>query len=244
MTSYTDHQLLAAVRVARLMDVEGNTSQDTTRTFPLVMSQGEHRSDDLHAGLAILSAAGFMDVDGDQLTPTPALILLAGLLDHEAVRHLRRVFADRTSARSRIESGAAGEAAVVEACRAELVSLGRPDLAGKVMQLSLLDDALGYDVSAPSLTDQVRLLEVKTAGRPTDAIFPFFLSRNEFDVGRRERAWALVACAATEGSASIIGWCRASALVPYLPDDRRGRWTEAFLQLPRSVLLDGIPPAV
>lgn len=243
MISYTDHQLLAAVRVARLMDDEGNTSQDTTRTFPLVMSQGEHRSDDLHTGLAILSAADFVHVDGDRIAPAGALMLLASLPDHEAVRHLRRVLADRASALSRIESGAAGEVAVVEACRDDLVSLGRPDLAGKVVQLSLLDDTLGYDVSAPTLTDQARLLEVKTTGHPTDAIFPFFLSRNEFDVGRRKKAWALVACAATEGAAGIIGWCRASALVPYLPDDRRGRWTEAFLQLPRSVLLDGIPPA-
>jgi hypothetical protein len=244
VNSYTDHQLLAAVRVARMMDQEGNTSQDTTRAFPLVMSQGEHRSDDLHTGLAILTAAAFMYVDGDQLTPTPTLILLASLPDEQAVRHLRRVFADRASALSRIESGVAGETAVVDACCAELVSLDRPDLAAKVMRLSLLDDTLGYDVSAPTLTDQVRLLEVKTAARPTDAIFPFFLSRNEFDIGRRERAWALVACNSTGGQAGIIGWCRASALVPYLPDDRRGRWTEAFLQLPRSVLLEGIPPAV
>lgn len=244
MTLYTDHQLLAAVRVARLIDAEGNTSQDATRTFPLVMSQGEHRSDDLRAGLAILTAAGFIDADGDQLAPTSALILLGGLPDHVGVRHLARLFANSTSALSRIESGAAGEEAVVEACRAELVSLGRPDLARKVMQLSLLDDTLGYDVSAPTVNDQVRLLEVKTTGRPTDAVFPFFLSRNEFDVGRDEKAWALVACAVIRDSASIMGWCRASALVPYLPDDRRGRWTEAFLQLPRSILLDGIPPAV
>lgn len=62
--------------------------------------------------------------------------------------------------------------------------------------------------------------------------------------GRDGRSWALVACEIDGGAAQVIGWCRASELVPYLPEDRRGRWMEALVRLPRAVLSDGIPPAV
>lgn len=227
-----------------MMDDEGNSQQETARSFLLVMSQGEHRSGDLGAGLAILMDIGLVVQEGDRLIPKTALLLLAGLSDADALRHLRRVCAEQVDSLARVQSGVAGETAIVEACRVELSSLGRPDLAAKVTQLSVLDDTLGYDVSAPTLTERVRLLEVKTTTHPSEAIFTFFLSRNEFDVGRRERSWSLVACEASGDAASVIGWCRASALVPYLPEDHHGRWTEAFIRLPRSVLLEGIPPAV
>lgn len=244
MSPFMDHQLLAAVRVARIMDAEASSSHDAARSFPLVISQGEHRTGDLQAGLTILIEAGLILEDGPTLTPKATMFLLGGLADGDAVRYLRGVFTHKANALARIESGAAGEAAVVEACRAELISLGRADLAVKVKQMSLLDDTLGFDVSAPTLTDRVRLLEVKTTARPPEAIFVFFLSRNEYEVGYRESAWAMIACAASGASTEIIGWCRGSALTPYLPDDRRGHWTEALVRIPRSVLLQGLPPAV
>jgi hypothetical protein len=71
----------------------------------------------------------------------------------------------------------------------------------------------------------------------------FFLSRNEYEVGRRNPdQWALVACtfgAAGVDSVDIVGWCRAITIQPYLPDDCGGRWTEALVRLPASQLRGG-----
>ncbi|MCV7311909.1 DUF3883 domain-containing protein [Mycobacterium paraffinicum] len=111
--------------------------------------------------------------------------------------------------------------------------------------MSVLDDSLGYDVLAPMITGKARHLEVKTTRSKPSATFDFFLSRNEFDTGRRDSEWALVACRrVNENDIEVVGWCRAQSLYPYVPEDRSGRWTEAQLHLPASVLFDDIPPAV
>ena len=63
-----------------------------------------------------------------------ALLLAAALKhDEEALRTL----------------GAAGEEAVVTACREFLEQHGHPDLARSVRRVSLISDALGYDVACP-----------------------------------------------------------------------------------------------
>jgi Domain of unknown function (DUF3883) len=244
----TDHQLLAAVRVARIIDASGNTDEEIRFTFPLVISQGEHRADDLLNGQNILVTVGLIRAEPDgRIAPTPMLAVLANLSDTDAVRYLRHMFAQRFEEAVRIEVGLAGEVAVVEACRADLVSLGRADLAPAVHQVSLLDDSLGYDIVAPMIAGPMRWLEVKTSKQVTDAIFQFFLTRNEYNAGRREPgAWALVACTfdTANNCAQVLGWCRAQALQPYLPEDGNGQWTEALVRLPRSVLFDGIPRAV
>jgi len=244
----TDHQLLAAVRVGRVIDEGGHTHEETRQTFPLVVSQGEHRTNDLLSGESILAAVGLICAEPDgRIAPTPMLASLTNLPDADAVRYLRHMFAQRSEAAVRVEVGLAGEAVVVNECRADLMSLGRADLVSTVHQVSVLDDSLGYDVVAPMIAGPMRWLEVKTSKQASNAIFEFFLTRNEYEVGRREPAvWALVACTfdANNNSATILGWCRAQALQPYLPDDRNGRWTEALVRLPRSVLFDGIPRAV
>jgi Domain of unknown function (DUF3883) len=244
----TDHQLLAAVRVGRVIDEGGNTHEEARQTFPLVVSQGEHRTNDLLSGEGILAAVGLICVEPDgRIAPTPMLAVLTNLPDADAVRYLRHMFAQRSEAPDRVEVGLAGEAVVVDECRADLISLGRADLVSAVHRVSALDDSLGYDVAAPMIAGPTRWLEVKTSRHASSAIFEFFLTRNEYEIGRCEPAvWALVACTSDPNTnrAKVLGWCRAQALQPYLPEDRNGRWTEALVRLPRSVLFDGIPRAV
>jgi hypothetical protein len=114
--------------------------------------------------------------------------------------------------------------------------------------VSLISDALGYDVNAPTLGAATRRLEVKTQGSNAAATVRFFLSRNEYEVGRRHTtSWALVMCCAPtgpSGAVEICGWCRADSLALYLPDDRNGRWTEAMVRMPTVALAAGFPPAV
>lgn len=245
MIQPTDHHLLAAVRVARILDPNGSSLRDVEASFPLVLSQGEHRTEDLRIGLAVLLDAELAFESLTGFLGTARLTALAALGDQAAVQQLRRHLSTMTRETDRAVVGAQGEAAIVEACRAELVELGRPDLANDVIQVSLFDDSLGYDISAPSFAQGPRQLEVKTTSTPGQSVFTFYLSRNEYDVGcRNSRSWSLVACELTGDDASSIGWCRASALAPYLPDDRRGRWTEALVRIPRSLLFEGIPPCV
>ncbi|WP_442942628.1 protein NO VEIN domain-containing protein [Nonomuraea sp. LP-02] len=145
---------------------------------------------------------------------------------------------------ARAELGELGETFVVERCADELASLGRTDLASKVLQVSKISDSFGYDVSAPTISRESRLLEVKTQRSRGGSTFRLFISRNEVEVGRIESAWALVCCEVTDSEVSIVGWCRCQALMPYLPEDRNGRWTEALVVLPKSVLATHFPTAI
>lgn len=243
----TDYQLRAAVEVARIIDADGNPTADARGAYRHILTQGEHRATSLLAGEALLVRAGLLaEVDG-RLFRTGALGIVATLdpqVAADAVRaRLITVFDEQT----RQLIGAAGETTVVSACRGSLEDLGRADLAAAVQQVSLVDDALGYDVHAPSIVGPPRLLEVKTSTRDAPGRVEFFLSRNEYTTGRREpESWAMVACTWSTGDdeAKIVGWCRASTIAPFLPSDGMGRWTEAFVQLPRTQLASGIPPAV
>lgn len=139
--------------------------------------------------------------------------------------------------------GSLGEELVVHVARQELVELGRDDLARGVVRLSVFSDQLGYDVIAPRI-DGRRRLEVKTTSDHRDeSIFRFYVSRVEAEVGRTDPDWALVACRAYGEVATLVGWCRASTLEPYFPNDSDGgRWASAELQLPASVFEPGLPP--
>src|SRR4029079_17769813 len=89
----SDHQLLAAVRVARIIDESGNTREEARLTVPLVLSQGEHRNGDLFGGESILITVGLIRAESDdRVAPTPMLAVLANLSDADAVRYLRHMF--------------------------------------------------------------------------------------------------------------------------------------------------------
>lgn len=142
--------------------------------------------------------------------------------------------------------GTRGEEAVVEMLKEELVGFGRERLANDVRRVSLVSDALGYDIVAPQLDETKRRIEVKTAGRAGEGLVKIYLSRNEAEVGRRDPAWSLVICRlGADEAISIVGWCRGSALEPYLPSDRpAGRWVQAELEIPEAILIAGLPAAV
>lgn len=142
--------------------------------------------------------------------------------------------------------GVRGEEKVVAAAREELSDLDRGDLASRVKRVSLISDRLGYDVVAPKLDKWTRRLEVKTTSRYPAATLAFYLTRNEIEVGRRDKSWSLVVCRVEiDDSIGIIGWCRAATLEPYLPlDSPGGSWRVTELTIPRTLLVPGIPPAL
>jgi hypothetical protein len=142
-----------------------------------------------------------------------------------------------------VEIGSEGEDFVVEACRQHLLERERPDLAAAVHRISQHSDQLGYDVTSPDTAGQRHRIEVKTTSTGLGRV-EFFLSRNEATVGKRDSSWSLVAVRRErDGSQHLVGWCRALALVPLLPNDvtADGRWTSVRLSLPAESLVPGLP---
>lgn len=143
--------------------------------------------------------------------------------------------------------GALGERAVLDAARAELVALGRDDLADQVRRVSLISDQLGYDISAPSINGQLRLLEVKTTTQEDDAGAPInvFISRNEFETGIKFPSWSLVVCRAIDvdkGVCEILGHCSAQSISELMPQNRSGgSWEQVRVELPRRSLIESLP---
>ena len=68
-----------------------------------------------------------------------------------------------------------------------------PDLHSAIRHVSLTDDSLGFDISAPSRYEARgdTHLEVKTSVW-TGPKFRFFLTRNEYLVAKRDRSWFLI----------------------------------------------------
>jgi hypothetical protein len=140
--------------------------------------------------------------------------------------------------------GDLGEQHVLEFARKELLDAGAPHLANQVVQVSRISDQLGYDVVAPCLDGRLRRLEVKTTRRRRWR-GEVFLSRNEWEVGLRDPAWALVVVEIEpNGDPTLAGWCRAERLEPLLPSDRHadGRWVSASLQQAGALLTADLPP--
>jgi hypothetical protein len=145
------------------------------------------------------------------------------------------------------EVGNIGEEIVVAHVRRELTELGRTDLAERVVRVSLFDDTVGYDISAPCIPTGSRLLEVKSTTSTADPVF-VHLTRNESNIGAKEPGWSLVVCLVTDmvsRSGEVLGWVTASDLFRHLPiDSELGSWEVAKLSIHRSVLVPGIPVAV
>ena len=80
--------------------------------------------------------------------------------------------------------GRAGEEMVLKYEQGTLASQGRSDLAERVRWISETDDSAGYDIHSFDMHGRDKYLEVKTTnGRQRT---PFFLTRNEFAVSKRE----------------------------------------------------------
>jgi hypothetical protein len=258
----TEHQLRAALYVARTVDVTGSNVTAVARAYIQATTDGMHSSGELRESEAILLSAGLLRREAGLLIPDLRLVAVSTLSDEDAGPVLAAALSAyqnsdlETEASTssgtwdsvdylerRAEIGEAAEEFVLHLCRTELTALGRPDLADQAQRVSLISDGLGFDVLAPVISGTSRKLEVKGQEKTPHHTARFFISRNEYEVGRRSDDWALVCCA-TATSPQVLGWCRAAVLAPYLPQDRNGRWTEALVTLPSSALTSGLPDPI
>lgn len=254
MQTPSDLDIESALWVARTVDESGNDAPALEATLRAAVTRGQLSTSRLSTAQSLLLECGLLIESPSRVQASAALRVIAQLGDDAALSMLRRLVEQSISERGapshlsdeqRAAVGAAGEMAVMTRCADDLIALGRYDLAAQVQRVSLVSDALGYDVEAPVMNGESRLLEVKSSTIITASTFRFYLSRNEFDVGRRRpRSWALVACEVQGNDVTISGWCRVADLERYLPEDRNGRWTEALVHLPVKTLRDGLPPAI
>jgi hypothetical protein len=181
-----------------------------------------------------------------ELVPEEVEDALASVIEDPARREAFLLARARTVEAKELNAiGAAGEEAIVNACRAELKELGDEEAAHQVRRVSEISDELGFDVVAPRIDGSVRRLEVK-ATRSAALEATVFLSRNEFETGRFDPDWWLVVVRVMrEGDHSILGHVGAVDLVGLMPVDRHdaGRWQVARVRLPLTSLAVGLPPA-
>ena len=266
LDSVTDYEARCAQLVAAMLDRGGNSGSNLRDSFTAAATQGLSPAAALRSALDLLVALGFVTVESDYYRPAAGIKMLSSAEVGEATQVLRRAAAallEATDASQRQEIGDAAERHVVQLCVADLQGLGRDDFAEEVVQVSQINDRFGYDVSAPTIDGPARLLEVKGSTRGDRALFTFFLTRNEYSVGRSQPgSWFLVACSVTPTddqsadqnpetsgaspalTVDLLGYCRAAMLTQFLPDDANGRWTEAFVSLPRHLLIPGLPTAI
>lgn len=190
------------------------------------------------AAIASTATTWFRDADilvrdADEL-PEDALRAAGalGLSNSEAYAHITAAWGKvDTTERERI--GAAGEHALVE--------LLNKFVNGRVEHVAATSDGYGYDIAVHGRGHTVHI-EAKTTvrrGRLT-----IYLSRNEYETMRRDRAWHLVAVQLTPDLEIV-----ATATVPrewislHVPRDHgaNGRWQSCRLEVPPEVPVAGIP---
>jgi hypothetical protein len=113
------------------------------------------------ATAAVVLEASSLSGTADALEHTSELEVLVP--DPRRREELLVAQARRFDDRRRRLIGEIGEEVVLTAARHELTLLNRDDLARRVRRVSLDSDALGYDISAPRLIGEPRLLEVKAS---------------------------------------------------------------------------------
>ena len=251
MSSISSYQVGAALWVVRAIGGAGVSASIVESSFHSAVTQGRFPRPDLNNALQLLISQGLLTDEDGLLRHHESLAPLLALSDDSALGLLTELLDTGDGTSSELDQralellGELGEEAVIAWCVAELKDLGHQELAPQVQRVSLVSDRFGFDVSAPLLGGGARKLEVKTTSSLASKTFRFFLTRNEYEVGRRSpRVWALVACGARNGSVELVGWCRVSELERYLPDDADGRWTEALVNLPVAALLPNAPSAI
>ncbi|MFF2110594.1 DUF3883 domain-containing protein [Rhodococcus koreensis] len=187
---------------------------------------------------AVAGASWFPEVDDlirdpDEL-PVDAInaaqVLNLGI--DEAYQHLVNTWG-KVDTTERGKLGAAGEA--------ELVTLLRSSLSATVEHVAAWSDGLGYDISV-SGHDASFHLEVKSSTRPRRCMF--YLSRNEFEVMKRDPHWSLVFVRLSpEYQISAIStvrktWIRDSAPLDTGPEVR---WASCRFDAPFEKVDPGIP---
>jgi len=224
-----------------LIELHGDDLVVTGQLVDLVASDADELTAYLCLrGVAVLATA---EIETNTFLTELAGLVPDGTRRERIMRGLLHLFDDVVLK----EIGDIGEEIVEARMKEELVVLGYPHLAAKVVRVSLFDDTAGYDIWAPSIGGGERLLEVKATTRDEDPI-SIHVSRNEADTGNLRGDWSLVVChvsSVENREGEIKGWSTARELSMRFPKDAPdGTWEVARVSIPCALLVPGIPGGV
>ena len=226
-----------------------NILQATARSLELPNDDETEIARDILRAMILESAPAWLSVSvgrGEvrkEFIPEDAEHLFGDLFEDEDRDALLLAAASKHDEVALRALGEAGEEAVLTACRELLQRNGRPDLAVKARRVSLISDALGWDVSVPNLKGQECRLEVKCYRGPRPS---FFITRHEFEVGLRRTRWYLVICRSIGDSApEVVGWTTLAPIVGRMPVDidQSAQWKVTRVRLDEPELQPGLPLA-
>ena len=89
-----------------------------------------------------------------------------------------------------------------------------------IIHVSINDDTKGYDIEFDNIINEKKLLEVKTSSLPGKT-FSFYLSRNEYEVGKlNANNWSVVLVKLSNGNPVFFGALTVNDLNKYLPEEK------------------------
>ena len=265
----SEHLIDAAIRVLGMIGSNGCTLIQLRESYPRVITEKRFPVPDLELAEAFLTEYGFLsitngyvtrlvDPDDDTIHETLGRARAARATDPQVALEELAAFVASEEERKDLVAwkfdaavdeanrllGAAGEVFVLGLLRDQLEAAGDSAAAARCQQVSLNNDALGYDLVAPRVhSDTVRKIEVKTTRLGWDPA-RVFVSRNEFTTGMRNAAdWTLVIVDASEpDTMRLVGHVTPTILSHQTPTDNgSGKWQTMRALLPHMAIAEGLP---
>jgi hypothetical protein len=234
--------------VLKIVGPEGLAVRDFKRSVWLGRKFGFGPNDHLRA-CEILTEQGFLSVVNEVLVlegflPVDWLVQSIAAGDEEACglvdqfpERFWKFDVDQTVLQ---DIGKAGEDFVIQSLRESVDQ----NLWSRIRHMSITNDALGFDISAPSRFDSSRdvLLEVKTSFRPGPKV-RFHLTRNEARVGGARNNWFLVFVRNSSLGFQLVGHLTFGDVNTLLPSDASAEfmWSEAIGSIDQADLRPGLP---
>lgn len=138
-----------------------------------------------------------------------------------------------------LEIGLAGEKAVLNLLYQQVDKRYH----SRIRHIAVVDDTVGFDIIAPSIKDHEKsvCLEVKSTVRPADD-FTFYISRNEFNVGKKTQNWSIVCVKIKNDIPAILGHLNLDQISDLFPMElsEQVTWQSLKVTVPLTLINEGL----
>lgn len=138
-----------------------------------------------------------------------------------------------------LETGLKGEEFVVNELKENLEKIRHKD----IVHVSKKNDLAGYDIKAPGADyNSCILLEVKTSKVNYKDKHICYISRNEYEVSKKNNNWYLVFVKLIDGVPKLSGHLIGDKLLNLMPKDGEfSQWQSAKITIKNDSLIQGLP---
>ena len=205
----------------------GRNYQDYKRTLDVLVNEGVILIDDAKLFPGLISDVSWIK-DGLE-TGTEAIWELAKKIEPNLK------WAKKYDNTALIEIGLKGEEAVMELLGDQIDERYHH----RISHVSLFDDTAGFDIVSPSVKnhEESMFLEVKTTVRPADD-FTFYISRNEFNVGKKTQNWSIVCVKIKNDTPLILGHLNLDQIRDLFPMEisEQVKWQSLKVTVPLTMI--------